>query len=239
MSRPRQLSNSGLFVVSLCSLSAASAALAGPIWDGDYQGDAKQSAESAQVVTTNGTVLMIKGQLTGSAFMGPGDFIDMYLVRITTPSILKLSTAGGDDGGFTQFDSQLFLFRANQGSQGQLSASAVFANNDASAGNLGSVLTNQANDGSQFTLTESGLYFIAITSGGVRALNPNGAPLWPNLNEPGLQSFAGFDLFQTWGGDPNPNVGAYEIRLTGIAGVPAPGAVALLGLAGLAKRRRR
>lgn len=227
------------FFASLPALAVGSSALAGPIWDGDYGEDAKQTPESAQVVTTDSSVLMIKGQLTGTAFQGPGDFIDMYLVRITAPTSLVISTAGGEFGGGAQFDSQLFLFRSYQGQQGQTVAAGIFANNDASATNVGAFLNSSANDDSQFTLTDPGLYFIAITSRNVTAIGQNQSPIWPGLNIPGLRSFGGFQPFGFWGGDPSANVGTYEIRLTGVSGVPAPGAVALLGLAGLAGRRRR
>lgn len=229
----------GLLVASLPALAASAPSFAGPIWDGDFEDDAKQNPETAQTVTTNGSVLQIKGQLTGTALQGPGDFIDMYLVRITAPTILSISTAGGDFGGNAQFDSQLFLFRAGMGQTGQPFAQGIFASDDASASNNGAFLNNTANDGSQFTLTEEGFYYIAITAKGVQARNPNGASMWPELDVPGLRSFAGFDLFANWAGDPSSNVGLYDIRVSGISGVPAPGAVALLGLAGLARRRRR
>jgi MYXO-CTERM domain-containing protein len=147
----------------------------------------------------------------------------------------------GEDpfGGGANFDSQLFLFRAVQTTQGQFAAQGIFANNDLSSSNRGALLTNSANDGSQFVLQQAGLYFIAITNGGVDARNANGGPIWPGLDQPGLRSFGGFQDFQAWGGDPSADVGDYEIRVEGIAGVPAPGALGLLGLAGLVGRRRR
>ncbi|MCX5651454.1 MAG: hypothetical protein NTU45_08725 [Planctomycetota bacterium] len=223
----------------LATLAFGSTALAGPIWEGDAESDAKQAPSDAQVITTDGTVALIKGQLTGSALMGSADYIDMYLVRIVGPSVLKLSTAGGEFGGGANFDSQLFLFRAVQTTQGQFAAQGIFANNDLSSSNKGALLTNSANDGSQFVLQQAGLYFIAITNGGVDARNANGGPIWPGLDQPGLRSFGGFQDFQAWGGDPSADVGDYEIRVEGIAGVPAPGALGLLGLAGLVGRRRR
>ena len=229
--------------VAVCSfvatLSVGSTAFAGPIWEGDAESDAKQTPETAQVITTDGTVAMIKGRLTGSALMGDADFVDMYLVRIVAPSVLRVSTAGGDFGGGAAFDSQLFLFRAVQTTQGSFIGQGIFANNDVSGENNGALLTSTANDGSQFELGQPGLYFIAITNRGVIARNPNGAPIWPDLQQPGLRSFGGFELFQNWAGDPIGGTGDYEIRVEGIAGVPAPGALALLGLAGLAGRRRR
>jgi MYXO-CTERM domain-containing protein len=240
MSRPRPSAPVGSSVVAFVATgSLASIALAGPIWDADLVDDAKQSADTAQVVSADGNVTQIRGKLTGAAFMSGGDYIDMYLVRIATPSILKISTAGGSAGGFTQFDSQLFVFRALQTTQGNFVAQAVLANNDASDGNLGSLIGNTANDGSQFTLQNAGLYFIAIANAGVTALNANGGPLWEGLDQPGRVAFGQFGGFNNWGGQPDANVGDYAIRLEGVSGVPSPGAAALLGLAGLAGRRRR
>jgi MYXO-CTERM domain-containing protein len=226
-------------ILTIPSLALATSAFAGPIWEGDLEDDAKQTPGTAQTVTTDGSVQMIKGQLTGTAFQGGGDYIDMYLVKITAPTSLLISTAGGQFGGGAQFDSQLFLFRAQQGQTGGFLAQGIFANNDASADNVGAFLTNSANDGSQFTITETGLYFIAITNKSVTAIGDNQEPIWPGLDVPGLRSFGGLTPFQAWGGTPSPDVGQYEIRLTGVSGVPAPGALALLGLAGLATRRRR
>lgn len=234
-----RLSKDALVVSASLAALASSTALAGPIWEGDLEEDAKQTPGTAQVVTTDGSVQMIKGQLTGTAFQGGSDFIDMYLVRITSPTSLLISTAGGQFGGGAQFDSQLFLFRAQQGQTGGFLAQGIFANNDASEENTGAFLNNSANDGSQFTITETGLYFIAITNKNVVAIGQNQEPIWPGLNVPGLRSFGGLAPFQIWGGTPSPDVGQYEIRLTGVSGVPAPGALALLGLAGLPSRRRR
>ncbi|MEY3143049.1 MAG: hypothetical protein RLY21_1542 [Planctomycetota bacterium] len=224
---------------SLASLAIGSAAIAGPIWEGDTESDAKQNPDDAQVITTEGSVALIKGRLTGSSLMGNVDYIDMYLLNISTPAALRISTAGGQFGGGAAFNSQLFLFQAVQNSQGQFVARGLLANNDISGENSGSLLTNAANDGSQFVLGQPGLYFLAITTSGINARNANGGPIWPALNQPGVSSFGNFQNFANWAGDPAGGAGDYEIRVEGITGVPAPGALALLGLAGLRPRRRR
>jgi MYXO-CTERM domain-containing protein len=47
-------------------------------------------------------------------------------------------------------------------------------------------------------------------------------------------------LFNDWASDPNPNdYSNVIVTLHGVTEVPAPGALALLGLAGLVRRRRR
>jgi MYXO-CTERM domain-containing protein len=240
MSRmPPSSSSAVRLLASVSALAAAGAAFAGPIWDGDNQEDAKQTPQDAQAITTGGSVLSIKGSLNGTALMNP-DLIDLYRFEITNPLILKFSTAGGEFGGNSNFDSQIFVFQAVQNQSGAWLARAIFANNDISDSNPGSFVGNAANDGSGFVLQQPGTYFVAITLRGVNAFDPNGGALWQGLNEPGLIPFGELQDFGFWGGDAVAQGGSYDMRVAGIAGtVPAPGAIALLGLAGLARRRRR
>ena len=231
---------SGTFVFS-ASMAAilTSSALAGPIWEGDLDDDAGATPGGAQVIDLNGSVIAIKGRLSGSGLWGGNDFIDMYLVRISAPTVLKISTAGGDNGGEAAFDSQLFLFQAELSASGQPFARAVLANNDAAEGNPGAFIGNASNDGSGFVLEQPGLYYIAITTKGFNPLNANGAPIFDGLNAPGSVPFGRFELFSGWGGEASDGGGEYFIRTSGVEGVPAPGALALLALAGLAGRSRR
>jgi len=219
-------------------LSVGSAAYAGPIWDDDLTEDAEALPAGAQVVTT-AVVGEIRGKLSGSAFMGGGDFIDMYALRITQPLELKFSTGGSQTGGgFAQFDSRMFLFRAaGDGLNGD--ALAVFGNDDAFPGTTGSFLGSTANDGSGFVLQSPGIYYIAITVDGINALNENGGQIFEGIANPGTIAFGNFQKFGGWGGQAASNGGDYAISVQGIAGIPAPGAVALLGLAGILGRGRR
>ncbi len=231
----------GLVVYPVCALalSIASFAYGGPTWDSDAHGEAGDSAATAQVVTQTGTVLEIKGRLNSSAFTGQADYADMFLVRITSPMMLKISTAGGDSGGYAQFNSSMFLFKADNVT-GAPRALGLLGNGDFSQSSNGSLLVAQSNDGSGFVLTEPGFYFIAISLAGVNPLTgTHGTQLiWPELS-PGVIAFGNRSEQTGWTMDPSTLGGEYSIRLTGVEGVPAPGALALLLLAPLARRRQR
>lgn len=218
------------------ALTIASASYAGPTWDGDETSDAGASASTAQTVTQTGTVLEIKGRLSSTAFTGDPDFADMFLIQITAPTMLSISTAGGDGGGYAQFDSQLFLFKKGFGPEGTPRALGVLGNGDASQSTNGAFLSSHSNDGSQFVLTEPGFYYIAIALAGVNPLSGT-QRIWPNMS-PGVIGFGNFMNQSGWSIDPSTMGGEYSMRVTGIEGVPAPGALALLGLAGLIRRRR-
>ena len=221
------------FAAAAVALGAASTAVAGPVWELDYTDDAKDTASTAQVITAS-TVGQINGRLTGTALTGDADYVDMYLVFVDTPSILGISTAGSQGGGFANFDSQLFLFRAD-GTIDNPKALAALANRNVNPENNGAFIGNQSSDGN-FKIDVPGLYFIAITGVGAQPIGKQNATLWPNLGafEVGFGALA---PHVTWGSQGA--TGEYSIRVTGITGVPAPGALALLGLCGLVGRRRR
>ncbi len=114
-------------------------------------------------------------------------------------------------------------------------ALAALANRNVSPQNNGAFIGNQSSDGN-FKIDVPGLYFIAITGVGAQPIGKQNATLWPNLGafEVGFGALA---QHVTWGSQGA--TGEYSIRVTGITGVPAPGALALLGLCGLVGRRRR
>ena len=225
-----------VYPVCALALSIASFTYAGPTWDSDAHGEAGDSAATAQVVTQTGTVLEIKGRLNASAFLGQADYADMFLVQITSPMMLKISTADGDSGGYAQFNSSMFLFEAD-GVTGAPRALGLLGNSDFSQSSNGSFLVAQSNDGSGFVLTEPGFYYIAISLAGVNPLSGTQL-IWPELS-PGVIAFGNGSAQTGWTMDPSTLGGDYSIRLTGVEGVPAPGALALLLLAPLARRRQR
>lgn len=234
-----RLSRRADLLVALATAACSASALAGPIWDWDWDDDAQCDPSNAQAVTTNGTVLMIEGGLQSAGLLGGADWGDMYLVQITQPSVLSLSTAGGDRGGYSSFNSSLFLFRAVQNSSGAYTAAALLANDDADDGSTGSFIGNSANDGSGYTIHESGFYFILITLGGLSPRSSSGDALWQGLDEAGTIAFGGAQNFATVAGAPTTGGGEYQIRLNGVSGIPAPGAFALLSLAGFRPGRGR
>jgi MYXO-CTERM domain-containing protein len=220
-------------VCGLAALATASTAFAGPVWELDYTDDAKDTATTAQVITAS-TLTQINGKLTGSALVGDSDFVDMYLLLVDKPAIVSFSTAGGASGGYANFDSQLFLFRADGDLQNP-KALAALANRNANPQTDGAFIGNQSSDGN-FKIDVPGLYFIAIAGVGAQPIGKNSAALWPNLGSLEV-GFGGLLPHVTWG--QQGATGEYSIRVTGVTGVPAPGALALLGLAGLVGRRRR
>ena len=221
---------------ALAAVLVATTALAGPSWDLDLTDDAKQGANSAQVVSTSGVVTTITGSLGSSPLLGAPDLVDMFLIRIANPTSLKLSTAGGQFGGSAEFNSQLYLFRAD-GILGSLKAFGLLSNNDAESENTGSLLRNFANDGSGFVLDTPGLYFVAISAYGAFPTTNLGDPIWGQL-APGVVGFGQQRELIDWSTPQQSAGGIYSIRLDGVTGVPSPGALALLGLSGLIGRRR-
>lgn len=227
---------------SLLALSSVSVAQAvGPSWEGDLIDDAKGTANTAQPVSTGGPVTAITGTLGTYPLAGGGyDVVDMYLIRLENPGLLSISTAGGAFGGSAAFDSQLFLFRAD-GSPDDKKAIGLLANNDSDDGNTGALIGPAATDGSGFVVSSPGLYFIAITAFGTNPFTTGGLPIWGDLNVPGEVRFGNFAELAGWNPTGQVQGGAYTIRITGFSGnaVPAPGALALLGLGGLAGRGKR
>ena len=222
----------------LLASAIATHAWAGPVWDVDYTEDAGQLAESAQRITSSlSPVINIYGRLGGSGFVS-SDFVDLYEIEITNPTLVSISTAGGDTGGSAEFDSQLFIFRRKGGNGNNVRAAALRGNNDAGPGNHGSRIGSETDPNSAYTLLNPGCYYLAITGVGTNAVDGNGNAIWPNLSTPGL-TVSGNEVFLgDWTG--SGEVGEYHIRLLAVGGnAPSPGAIALMGLAGLLKRRRR
>ena len=225
------------FASGMAASLVASAALAGPSWDLDNTSDAKQSAQDAQAVTTGGSVLNISGSLSGIPLLGEVALVDMYLVYINAPMTFYMSTAGGQFGGSANFDSQLFLFSAQDTPTG-MSAGALLANHLAAAGSSGSFVGSASSDGS-YRLENAGFYYLAISGFGTNPYASNNELLWGALTDPGIVAYGQGRELAYWQNAGNVQGGAYTIHLNGVTGVPAPGACALLGLCGLLRSRRR
>jgi len=225
---------------SLASVLAlgSSAHAFGPSWEEDLINDAKGLANTAQLISTGSAVTTITGTLGNyPLFGGEADVVDMYLIRLSNPGVLKISTAGGALGGSSTFDSQLFLFRAD-GVIGDLKALALLANNDAGDDTAGGFIGPAANDGSGFVVSSPGLYFIAITAFGTNPFTSAGDSIWGPLGS-GQIAFGQNRELVGWATPGQAQGGSYTIRVDGFEGVPSPGAVALFALAGLNRRRRR
>lgn len=227
------LSGLTLGAFAACSITAQS--LAGPVWDVDYSEDAGQLAGSAQIITSAlAPMINIYGRLS-TGFV-TSDFVDMYQIEITAPTMVSISTAGGG-GGSAGFDSQLFIFK-RKGNGNNVRALAMRANNDASANDNGSRIGNENDPSVDYTILSRGFYYLAITGVGTTAVDNQGV-IWSDLSTPGLTVSGNERALSDWTGQGQ--VGEYHIRLMAVGGgaAPSPGAIALLGLAGLVKRRRR
>lgn len=208
---------------------ATSGAFAGPDWDGDFGKDAGPTIQTAQKITFGGPVQSIGGRLTGTAFTLGADFQDVYQIAITDPGAFVIDLSGENS---VDFDACLWLFDEN--------GIPLLGTNDADSKTTAPKLTNSSNAGSSITITTPGIYYIAISGIGSEPLS-FGKPLWPSVVfSPGIVAGA-FGTKSPWDGSWSGDgaVGDYVMTVTGVSGVPAPGAVALLGFAGLISRRRR
>jgi MYXO-CTERM domain-containing protein len=231
----------GRSLVSFATVAmlGATTALAGPSWDRDLEEDALETAGSAQLLTHPlGSVTTIFGRLGGYGLVG-SDFVDMYRIRVQSPSLVSVSTAGGALGGEADFNTQLFIFRQKGGNGNSQRAVPWFANDDAEEGNTGSRLTDNSDLYDDQIYLSPGEYYIAITGVGMRALDEGGLALWDDLGNPGETIEGEFGPLGSWVGDGE--TGSYAIRIqSGDAnGIPTPGGLALLALGALTARRRR
>lgn len=227
---------------TLAVASLASNALAGPDWE-EGPTDAGSTLGTAQVINTSSTVNTITGKLSGTALLA-GDYQDCFLIQISDPTVFSLSTSPGL-GGPPGFDPMMFLFRVDN-NQGQLVAKAIMANNDKSAGNPQAGLQRYTNDGSGTFLNDPGLYLIAISGFGSQPINASGQFLFnQEFLTPGViagpnasQQMSDY-LLAGWASDGS--FGTYTMTVSGVSGTqaPAPGALSLLALGGLARRRRQ
>ncbi len=203
------------------ALALGASAAAGPDWDEGEGGggDAGSFPGSAQVVTgTGGGVLVISGRLGGpGALPGRGiggDFQDMYLIRIDDPEAFRATTLMEFDG-FAEFDAQMFLFQPDG-----LLGFALLANQDATVGTTDPLLLPFSTDGTDVSIQEPGLYFLAITGRPSSPLSIAG-PMF-NFASPtevsGPDGNGGFDPISDWSGPGE--TGEYKIGLRGVVSIP-------------------
>lgn len=227
---------------TLAVASLASNAIAGPDWD-EGPTDAGSTLGTAQVINTTGAVNTITGKLTGTALLA-GDYQDCFLIQISDPTVFSLSTSPGV-GGAPGFNPMMFLFRVDQ-FQGQTVAKAIMANNDKAPGDLQAGLQRYTNDGSGTFLNDPGLYLIAISGFGSQPINASGQFLFnQEFLSPGViagpnpsQQMTDY-LLAGWAADGS--YGTYTMTVSGVSGTqaPAPGALSLIALGGLMRRRRQ
>lgn len=209
--------------VVLCAaflaLTGTAAHGGGSVWSesADGGGDAGDSMATAQKIMGNpGLVSHITGNVSG-----PGD-VDLYEICLDDVAAFEASAQTSDTG----VSPYLFLFDS---SGNGIAFHAAIDPADPS------VITNQ------FVLT-AGTYFLAATSRNATALGTGGNPIWlQTLGTESAPDGAGAPGPLTgWNFGPNDDGTNYVVTLSGVDFfVPTPGALALLGLAGLVGRRRR
>ena len=196
------------------ALLALSGVAFGDVWN--EQGDAGQLLGTAQHTVGNGTLDEIRGNHAAND-------ADLYLIRITNVGAFFATTTGG-----TSLDTQLFLFDAN-------GFGVSHNDDDPNGGVLQSRITGQF-------VQAPGLYYLAISTwnmdpSSIGGLIWNSSPF--NVERAPDGPGAGSPLL-SWG-TGGATAGDYTIFLSGagFSEVPAPGALALLGLGGIAAAGRR
>lgn len=199
--------------------------------------DAGEFYAEAQIPQGVGELESISGILNG-VFGGPNfggggppppaDYQDLFLIKISVPSIFSARTVAS---GFIDFNTELFLFSA--------SGLGLLNNNDIAPGTaLFSQLVPAATDGT-FTLTTPGLYVIGVAGAG-NSPTATGLPIFNSLSQfevSGPDGPGAANPHDGW--VTNPVTGFYRIELTGAEYVPTPGGAALLTIGALAAFRRR
>ena len=218
---------SAIAFASIASSSIVASAFAGPEWV--EEDDAGSVLITAQKTLGVGQLGMISGNLGGLEGFAGVDSEDMYLIKIVNPAIFSMQVVGN-------FDSQLFLFNVTIPGE----AFGLLAN-DNTIGGTQPAFGNAATDGTGSMVNLPGVYAVAISGTGRNPTSINGNLFnYGNPNEvSGPDGPGGLNPHNGWTG--NGPVGSYSIVLTGAEfyDLPAPGAMALLGLAGIVGSRGR
>jgi uncharacterized protein (TIGR03382 family) len=218
---------SAVAVATFASALITTSVLAGPEWV--EKDDAGSFYSTAQKTIGSGEIQKISGTVGGGEGFAGVDFEDMYLIRIVNPAAFSMSVIG-------DFDAQLFLFNVTLPGE----AFGLLANDNTIAGNL-PAFGNAATDGTGSAVNLSGVYAVAISGAGNNPTSINGNLFnYANPTEvSGPDGPGGLNPHNGWSG--NGAVGSYSIVMTGTEfyELPAPGALALFGLAGVVGRPRR
>jgi hypothetical protein len=206
---------------------------AGASADWNEMGDAGELAATAQQ-TGSGILHLISG-MTNS---GGGDYCDAYLINIVDVDAFYATTSPNDDGdAICSWDSRLFLFTPD----GQL----LLGNDDTPSPGLQSYISDPSTyPGVLFNSPPSlsaGQYVLVITGYSNEPYDVNSTAIMAMSSDfDALHGVIPGSLpFDHWEDASSIGSGEYTIALNGVMGVPGPGALALLGLAGLLGRRRR
>jgi hypothetical protein len=236
----------GWLVLALCLAPEAVAQNDGPEWveGSNGTGDAGDLPGNSQNTSGEGPMLGLRGGL-GSPLDG-GDTEDMYWIFIEDPKIFRATTSI-EFNGFSDFDSQLWLFRPGTfGEGGGVQGFGLLGNDEAQGLEPGaSMLLRNSTDNSGAFVAEPGLYLLAITRFDNDPLSDGGLIFnqTSRFEISGPDGPGGTRPILGWTGEGEGGDGniEYRIRLEGVtfANLPAPGAIGLLCLAGAIGHRRR
>ena len=177
--------------------------------------------------------------ILGATNVPQDDYVDSFCIRITDPDAFMATTSNVyDPDNFTNWDTRLYLW--------DIDGNMIMANDDAPNDSVQSLLTQPpffpgslVNDPGYVEYDQ--VYIISITGYPNDAMDANNTPLAtfsPFSALHGQNPAAG--PFDHWENPTSTAYGEYQIGLAGCTFcTPAPGALALLGLAGLIGRRRR
>lgn len=199
-------------LVAFAGLALAGVA-SGQTWN--ESGDAGELVGTAQNVNGAGALTRINGTI------GTADDVDLYRIAITDEAQFFASTINN-----TNLDTQLFLFDNN--------GNGIAFNDDEPGG---SGLWSRIS--SSFVVT-NGTYLLGISSYDRDAVSAGGE-IWadqPFGSERAPDGPGRTGTLSAWSG-AGSGPGSYGIDLRGASFIPAPGALAILGLGGLAASRRR
>jgi MYXO-CTERM domain-containing protein len=227
-------------VAAIAALGVAGIAN-GQVWN--EVGDAGDLTSNAQAVAGLGTLSSIVGNWAN------GQDIDMYCIEIKDAQAFVAEVIAST--GFT--DTQMYLFNAaGQGiafddDSGLSLFSRIGNDNTINTGSAPSI-NGQPN---LIANAGNGIYYLAISrfdadalnlAGGTQVANgiwhdgsPFDGPFAPDGPGAGSSTTLAGWIYAT----ASATTGSYTISLTGASFVPAPGALALLGLAGLVGHSRR
>ena len=215
--------------VTLIVLCFPAIAFAGPDW---VEGaDAGSDLSHAQVITGIGVPRSISGSLA-SSFLG-ADYEDLYVIRVLQPSFFSFKMQP------TTFNSQLYLFGI---SADKPNLYGLLSNDDQSTtSTAASIATSHATDGTGVRILYPGLYCLAITTSGRYPVSASGAIFYQATptEVSGPDGPGRYDPLSGWEGSGDTGSYTVDVEGVGFVDVPAPGALALAGLAGAAALRRR
>ncbi len=175
-------------------------------------------------LTGNGALSAIEGALAAND-------VDMYSIRIDDWATFSANTTNITGLVSTESDTQLFLFDT---------LGIAIAMNDDTSGSVfrstleaGSAIYSGRTAGEVVWIAVSGYNTDPSSAAGLIFNNVPFASLARPATGPGAAG-----AVESWAG-PNATGGSYRISLAGASAVPAPGALAILGLTGVVAGRRR